>query len=181
MTCVACSSAIERGLTHALKDKGLVYDTKKEKYDVNVALLMHKMTVTLQKDTAEKHKVNSQMIIEEVEDLGFEAGLLNIHEVSSLGAKSDEKSGNKKSIVKNSFLLTGMTCSACTGSIERHFKKSVDGVIDINVSLLTHKAVVEYDSSLLKPMQIISEIEDLGFEAEFEVSGGGETDIREVA
>ena len=41
MTCVNCSSAIERGLTSEFKDKGLIQE------GVNVVLLMHKMRVSL--------------------------------------------------------------------------------------------------------------------------------------
>ena len=41
MTCVACSSAIEKGLTEAFKDHGLV--------EISVILLMHKMKISFQK------------------------------------------------------------------------------------------------------------------------------------
>jgi hypothetical protein len=44
MTCVACSGAIEKGLTYEFKNKGLV-----EEQGVSVVLLMHKMRVSLYK------------------------------------------------------------------------------------------------------------------------------------
>ena len=49
MTCVACSSAIERGIKNEFKDKGLVYDEDQKRYMVNVILLLHKMKVTFYK------------------------------------------------------------------------------------------------------------------------------------
>ena len=75
MTCVSCSSAIERGLTLAFKDKGLVNDKS-----VNVILLVHKMKITFFKDQARVANVTPEQIIEEVEDLGFGAKLINTFE-----------------------------------------------------------------------------------------------------
>jgi len=72
-----------------------------------------------------------------------------------------------------------MTCASCSGAIEKHFKTSVEGAISINISLLTNKAVVKHDTSKLRPRQIISEIEDLGFEADLQPSNES-IDIREI-
>ena len=44
MTCVACSSAIENGLKHEFKEKGLLCDNGS--YQVSVVLLMHKMKIS---------------------------------------------------------------------------------------------------------------------------------------
>jgi hypothetical protein len=71
MTCVACSSAIEKGLCYAFKDKGLIYDDEKCKYEVNVALLMHKMNLSFDQRIAEKFEISADLISSEVEDLGF--------------------------------------------------------------------------------------------------------------
>ncbi len=49
MTCVACSSSIERGMKNQFKTKGLKFDTNKNDYDVNVILLMNKMKITFEK------------------------------------------------------------------------------------------------------------------------------------
>lgn len=62
MTCVACSSAIEKGLTLVFKDKGLIYDDEKGKYEVNVALLMHKMNVSFDQSEANKNSITSDVI-----------------------------------------------------------------------------------------------------------------------
>ena len=53
MTCVACSSAIENGLTHEFKNKGLVpKEESVENTGVSVVLLMHKMRIAFHKELA---------------------------------------------------------------------------------------------------------------------------------
>jgi len=49
MTCINCSTAIERGITSEFKDKGLVFDKEQNRYMVNVVLLMHKMKIIFYK------------------------------------------------------------------------------------------------------------------------------------
>eukprot|EP00442_Polarella_glacialis_P022576 CAMPEP_0115071558 /NCGR_PEP_ID=MMETSP0227-20121206/13739_1 /TAXON_ID=89957 /ORGANISM="Polarella glacialis, Strain CCMP 1383" /LENGTH=77 /DNA_ID=CAMNT_0002458203 /DNA_START=84 /DNA_END=317 /DNA_ORIENTATION=+ len=44
----------------------------------------------------------------------------------------------------------GMTCSGCSGAIERILKK-VDGVTDIKCDIEGHKVSVEYDDSKVQP------------------------------
>lgn len=60
-----------------------------------------------------------------------------------------------------------MTCSSCSGAIERHFSKmKKDGVVSASVNLLTNTAVIDYEPSKLGARHLIEEIGDLGFEAE---------------
>jgi copper chaperone CopZ len=57
-----------------------------------------------------------------------------------------------------------MTCAACSGSIEKHFltgggnNDPIPGIQKISVSLLTNKALIQYDPNIIKPREIISEI-----------------------
>ena len=100
MTCVACSSAIERGLTFTYKDKGLVQDPEEPSSGVAVALLMHKMRISFFKEQLAYHKITAENIIEEVEDLGFGASLLNMFEISNKSEQGsiqvvDEETGDK--------------------------------------------------------------------------------------
>jgi hypothetical protein len=76
MTCVACSGAIEKGLSYEFKDKGLV-----KEQGVSVVLLMHKMRVSLYKSKAMLNKIDPVAIANEVEDLGFGAKLIGTHEI----------------------------------------------------------------------------------------------------
>mmetsp|Transcript_1220 Transcript_1220/g.2228 ORF Transcript_1220/g.2228 Transcript_1220/m.2228 type:complete len:271 (+) Transcript_1220:242-1054(+) len=190
MTCVACSSAIEKGLRSELKGKGLV-----DENSVSVILLVHKLKIALLKDVAARHLVTPDRIIIEVEDLGFGAKLISTFEVlerevnkdNALESfRSNRSNMNEENQVKSQiFVITGMTCAACSGSIERHFMSSgpnqtpMVGISSINISLLTNKAVVSYDPRVIKQRDIISEIEDLGFEAEVQQQSS-QVDIRDI-
>lgn len=60
--------------------------------------------------------------------------------------------------------ITGMHCSACSTAIETALRK-LKGVSSAEVNLLTHTAQVEYAAEITGPRDIISEIEDCGFDA----------------
>ncbi|EPE03548.1 heavy metal translocating p-type atpase [Ophiostoma piceae UAMH 11346] len=59
----------------------------------------------------------------------------------------------------------GMTCGACTSSVEAGFK-GVDGVGNVSVSLVMERAVVMHDPSRITAEQVRDIIEDRGFDAE---------------
>lgn len=61
--------------------------------------------------------------------------------------------------------ITGMTCAACSNSVEAALM-SVDGVIQASVALLQNKADVVFNRNLVKDEDIKNAIEDAGFEAE---------------
>ncbi|KAK7319244.1 hypothetical protein RJT34_03962 [Clitoria ternatea] len=61
--------------------------------------------------------------------------------------------------------VTGMTCAACSTSVETALR-SVNGVIGASVALLQNKADVVFNASLVKEGDIKNAIEDAGFEAE---------------
>ncbi|KAL1833861.1 hypothetical protein DCAR_0103998 [Daucus carota subsp. sativus] len=61
--------------------------------------------------------------------------------------------------------ITGMTCSACSNSVEGALK-SLIGVVRASVSLLQNKADVVFDSASVNDDDIKNAIEDAGFEAE---------------
>ncbi|CAK8578220.1 unnamed protein product [Lathyrus sativus] len=61
--------------------------------------------------------------------------------------------------------ISGMTCAACSNSVEAALK-SVDGVIEASVALLQNKADVVVNRNLVKDEDIKNAIEDAGFEAE---------------
>ena len=60
-----------------------------------------------------------------------------------------------------------MTCSNCQQAIEKHLR-SVEGVTSVQVSIMTNKALVEFESKVIGIRQIIEEVEMIGFEAEYE-------------
>lgn len=63
--------------------------------------------------------------------------------------------------MKQKFLVTSMTCSACASRVEKQVKK-VDGVSDVKVSLLTNSMTVEYDGN---PENIINAVLSAGYGA----------------
>jgi len=65
---------------------------------------------------------------------------------------------------KQFFSVSGMTCAACSGTIERALQR-VRGVHSARVSLLTERCEVVFDERILSAAQVVSEIEDVGFEA----------------
>lgn len=69
------------------------------------------------------------------------------------------------------FNVTGMTCSACSASVEKAIKK-LDGVESVNINLLSNSAVVEYDESVLDNKKIIAAVENAGYNASVFVRGG---------
>ena len=61
--------------------------------------------------------------------------------------------------------ISGMTCAACSGRIERVLSKA-DGVSAVNVNLTTEIASVDFDDNVLTQNDIIAKIQKLGFGAE---------------
>lgn len=65
---------------------------------------------------------------------------------------------------KETYDITGMTCSACSARIEKMVAK-MDGAKEVSVNLLKNNMTIKYDESLLKPEQIINKIVNLGYGA----------------
>ncbi len=72
--------------------------------------------------------------------------------------------------------VTGMTCAACQANVTRCVQK-LDGVEDVNVSLLANQMTVSYDENKLRPENIISAVEGAGYGASsMEKALGKDTD-----
>lgn len=72
--------------------------------------------------------------------------------------------------------VVGMTCSACSASVEKSVKK-LEGIESVNVNLLTNSMTVDYDDTILDKNRIIRAIEEAGYSASIYVRGG--TDVKE--
>ncbi len=68
-------------------------------------------------------------------------------------------------MIYQDFKISGMTCAACSGRIERVLSKA-EGVISCTVNLTTEIATVGYDEKTLTADDIINKIIKLGFGAE---------------
>lgn len=69
------------------------------------------------------------------------------------------------------FTIGGMTCAACVNSVEG-ILRNLSGVKKAVVALATSLGEVEYDPSVITKEDIVSAIEDAGFEASFVQSSG---------
>ncbi|KAI9688318.1 MAG: hypothetical protein M1820_010263 [Bogoriella megaspora] len=159
MTCGACTSAVEAGF----KDVSGVGS-------VSVSLVMERAVV--QHDPS---IVPAEKIAEIIEDRGFDAEVLttdlptpddfDIADDSTIAEDDDEPLVKRPSLSSTTVQVGGMTCGACTSAVEGGFK-DVPGVKSFSISLLSERAVLEHDSSILSAERIAEIIEDTGFDAE---------------
>ncbi|MBM7621666.1 Cu+-exporting ATPase [Bacillus tianshenii] len=80
---------------------------------------------------------------------------------------------------KAEFLITGMTCAACSSRIEKVLNK-LDGINKATVNLALETGTVEYNPSRLTPSDIIARIEKAGYGATVKVEKNeGAEDFRQ--
>ena len=75
---------------------------------------------------------------------------------------------------KKEFVITGMTCAACSTRIEKGLNK-MDGVVQANVNLALEKATVEFNPSAVSTKELIQKVEKLGYGAMLKVRDEKET------
>lgn len=59
--------------------------------------------------------------------------------------------------------VQGMTCAACVAKVEKSLR-SISGVDDVNVNLLSSKVAVSYDQAKTGAPQMVKMIQDIGYE-----------------
>ena len=74
--------------------------------------------------------------------------------------------------MKQTFNVTGMTCSACSAHVEKAVSK-LEGVQTVSVSLLTNSMQVSYDSSALTAEKIVEAVKSSGYGASLPAKTGG--------
>ena len=74
---------------------------------------------------------------------------------------------------KETFNVTGMTCSACSARVERAVKK-MEGTAEVSVNLLTNTMTLAYDAAVTSPAAIIAAVEDAGYGASMKGAGGAQ-------
>ena len=65
-------------------------------------------------------------------------------------------------MVKKSFTVTGMTCSACSSHVEKAVS-ALDGAENVSVNLLTNTLKLEYDENKLDDEAIITAVTNSGY------------------
>ncbi|MFS8160664.1 MAG: cation transporter [Candidatus Roizmanbacteria bacterium] len=146
MTCVACSQTIESAMKKEFGDKGCI--------SVVIALLTHKMRMEFEDLKSSELEISPEKIIEEVENIGFGAELLetiinNQRALRNDSLKDDIDDDEKlqrqdANVIKVcTIIISGMTCASCQQCIESHLK-GMPGIQKATVSLLTHKGTIQY-------------------------------------
>jgi P-type Cu+ transporter len=149
MTCSSCSSSIE---TRLGKEVGVI--------EVSVNLVMNKANVTVELKEGETENDAAKRIVDAIEEIGFEASVGKIEKVTS----------NVR--YKASILVSGMTCSSCSSSIETRLGKE-SGVVEVSVNLVMNKAdlclaLKDGETANDAGKRIVDAIEEIGFEASIE-------------
>lgn len=157
MTCGACTSSVQSGL-----------DLIDGVGSVSVSLTMERAVIL-----HDPERVDPERLKEAIEDRGFDAEVLStdlplpdVDGFEDILESEDEEVGNLDgpAVWTTTLSVEGMTCGACTSSVEGAFK-NVSGVRSVSVSLVTERAVVEHDPSLFSAAQVAEAIEDAGFDA----------------
>ena len=156
MTCGACTSAIESGF----QDVDGVGN-------VSISLVMERAVIQHDPET-----ISAEQIKEIIEDRGFDADVLSTDLPSTqttedhfLSDSEDEDEVLSTSIATTTLSVGGMTCGACTSAVEGAFK-DVAGIKSFSISLLSERAVIEHDTTIISPETLAETIEDTGFDAE---------------
>ena len=151
MTCGACTSAVEAGFKDVSGVKSM-----------NVSLMTNRAVV--QHDAS---VITAEAVAEIIEDRGFDAEIKDSKVLVSARAKIMQKELSQQNVadlMTTTVTIEGMTCGACTSSVESAFK-GVDGLVRFNISLLAERAVIVHDPEKLPAEKITETIDDAGFDA----------------
>ncbi|KAL2187596.1 ATPase, P type cation/copper-transporter [Thermothelomyces heterothallicus CBS 203.75] len=142
MTCSACANMITEGL-------------KKNDWVANV--VVNPVGNSAVVDVKERDKADE--LVQVIEDLGYEATLDSVTDLSQGKRKATESSD----LWRASLAIGGMTCAACSSTITRELRKK-DWVKDITVNLLTNSASADIEGRA-NVDKLVEAIEDLGYDA----------------
>jgi Cu+-exporting ATPase len=91
-----------------------------------------------------------------------------------------EEVGYTPVVAEAEFGVTGMTCAACAGRVERALKK-LDGVLEASVNLATERASVKYLPASTGPAQFKRAIRDAGYGVLEATAGRDRADLEREA
>jgi len=72
-------------------------------------------------------------------------------------------------MIKEKYIIEGMSCTACSSSVERVTRK-LNGVTESNVNLILKTLFIEYDESVLKEEDIFNAVKNAGFDIHKEIN-----------
>ncbi|XBW36654.1 hypothetical protein QEN19_002228 [Hanseniaspora menglaensis] len=182
MTCGACSSTIEEQTASLYKNEIKTHfkDLNVQNFECTVSLITEeclvKFNFTSVEDWKDKLDRMTLLIIEAIEDCGFDCELISLT-FTNTNFLTD---GEKLALI---FKIGGMTCGACSSTITNQISSTIcelenDSLLikgahnNCNVSLITEECIVnilvENKSSIdLIKSKICEDVEDCGFECDF--------------
>ncbi|KAF3233356.1 hypothetical protein TWF192_002387 [Orbilia oligospora] len=136
MTCGACSASIESGF------KGM--DGVKS---CSVSLILNRAVVI-----HDPKLVTADKIVETIEDKGFDATLVS--SVEPKKEKKNESGADTRVLTTTTVSVDGMTCGSCSSAVSKGFA-GMDGIVSVDVSLMTNRAVVVHEVAKVSAEKIV--------------------------
>ncbi|XP_065831146.1 copper-transporting ATPase 2-like [Oscarella lobularis] len=161
MTCSSCVHSIQMALRHADGLIGLRISLAERR-----AIVVHDPALLPLDDIVEK--------IRQAGSSGFDAYPLSTgSEKRSPKEKQKSRSsepvligeGNEQQRQRIYIRIGGMTCASCVSTIEGALKRQ-RGVHSALIGLMSERAEIKFDSTFITQKELVSLIEDLGYEAE---------------
>ena len=149
MTCSMCSDAVTKALMSE-------FDDSIQSVNVSLATNLAHIEYTL------SQKCNPDLLKETIEDIGYDVNYVILPKKKTRQKQRSQQQSPK--VVKVEFAVGGMTCSMCSNSVTKALR-GVPGVTNVNVSLSTNTATVEFVESVDCNTDSLHElIEDIGYE-----------------
>ncbi len=82
-------------------------------------------------------------------------------------------------ILDEKYEITGMSCAACSARIDKAIR-SLPGIKELSVNLLTNSMVVSYDETLLSSEQIINKVKSSGYGASLYINSDNDVQIPQI-
>ncbi|CAK44281.1 hypothetical protein ASPNIDRAFT_37207 [Aspergillus niger ATCC 1015] len=142
MSCASCANSI----TNEVKELDFVED-------ITVNLLTNSATVVFTGPQS-----NIDKVVEQIEDIGFEASLDEVNMIKTAPARKEAPSTFVAELA-----IGGMTCGSCSGAVTRGLEE-LPFVTTVSINLLTHSGRVEFEGRDHID-EIVEKIEDLGYDA----------------
>ena len=80
--------------------------------------------------------------------------------------------------IDEKYLISGMSCAACSARVDKSIR-TLKGVKEVNVNLLTNSMVVSYDEKLVNEKKIVDAVNKAGYGATLVEEKEGRTVISE--
>lgn len=152
MTCNSCVKAIKNACSQLDGLDSIIVDLENAK-----AVIEYQPMI-----------LSSKKIMETIEECGFDVAHYSDKTVTTDGTELIETPISKihetTSTTTAQLHIIGMTCASCVNSIENGLL-AVNGIENVQVSLLAESATIVYNKSKIGIGQMIEKINDMGFDA----------------